>query len=70
MFPECCRHMVSGFGWPGMSEAWSCGICLPAPCPQTKVTVLAGHHSCAGIKGDGDSEALLQFPLLFSSLLS
>lgn len=18
MFPECCRHMVSGFGWPGM----------------------------------------------------
>lgn len=37
-------------------------MCQPAPCPQTKVTVLVGHHPCAGIKGDGDSEELLCCP--------
>uniref|UniRef100_A0A8C3Y863 Solute carrier family 12 member 3 n=1 Tax=Catharus ustulatus TaxID=91951 RepID=A0A8C3Y863_CATUS len=43
------------------------GMCQPAPCPQTKVTVLVGHHSCAGIKGDGDSEELLLDPTTLAS---
>lgn len=61
MFPECWRHMVSGFGQPGMHrdmELWD----VPTSTMSPKVTVLAGHHYCAGIKEHEDSEALLCCP--------